>query len=127
MSDMSGMLDILVVNRNISNVDIFQMRTVSAGLWQFLTGMFLGLLAMVLHECGHLIAALVLGVRVTRVGLKWDKGMYVVRDRGTVHQNLLIALAGPLVNLLLVALQPWYPMFALANACCVLANVLPIE
>lgn len=101
------------------------MRTV--GLSQFVSGMFLGLLAMTLHECGHIIAARALGVRVTRVGLKWDKGMYIVRDRGTVNQNLLIALAGPLVNLLLVALQPWYPLFALANACCVLANVLPIE
>jgi len=103
------------------------MRTVSAGFSQFLVGMFLGLLAMVLHECGHFVAARALGVRVTRVGVKWDKGMYIVRERGSVSQNLLIALAGPLVNLLLVALQPWYPMFALANVCCVLANVLPIE
>lgn len=115
------------VNRSVWNVDMFHMHAVSVWLSQFVTGIFLGLLAMVLHECGHLIAALILGVKVSRVGLKWNKGMYVVRDRGTVHQNMLIALAGPLVNLLLVALQPWYPMFALANACCVLANVLPIE
>jgi Zn-dependent protease len=90
-------------------------------------GFGLGILAMVLHECGHLAAAAALGVRVKRIGIQWNKGLFTVRERGTVHQNLLISLAGPSVNLLLIAVEPWFPMFSLANLCCVLANMLPIE
>ncbi len=82
---------------------------------------------MVLHECGHLAAAALLNVRVKKVGLKWNKGLFTVRERGTVSQNLLIAMAGPLVNLLLVASGPWYPVLSLANFCYALANMLPIE
>jgi Zn-dependent protease len=92
-----------------------------------LLGSGLGLLAMVLHECGHLAAAVALGVRVKRVGIQWNKGIFTVREQGTVNQNLMIALAGPSVNLLLMAVEPWFPMFSLANLCCVLANMLPIE
>ena len=47
-----------------------------------------------------------LGVRVKRVGMKWNKGLYTVRERGTVFQNLVIAFAGPLVNLILIATAP---------------------
>jgi Zn-dependent protease len=89
-------------------------------------GIALGLIAMILHECGHLAAAAALGVRVKRVGVQWNKGFFTVRERGTVHQNLLIALAGPFVNLLLIAVEPWFPLFSLANVCCVMANMLPI-
>jgi Zn-dependent protease len=90
-------------------------------------GFVLGVLAMVLHECGRLAAAAALGVRVKRVGIQWNKGLFAVRDRGTVNQNLIIALAGPSVNLLLIVVDPWFPVFSLANVCCVLANMLPIE
>ena len=90
-------------------------------------GFGLGTLAMVLHECGHLGTAMALGVRVKRIGIQWNKGLFTVREQGTVHQNLLIALAGPSVNLLLIVFEPWFPMFSLANVCCVIANMLPIE
>jgi stage IV sporulation protein FB len=93
----------------------------------FFTGLGLGVIAMILHECGHLAAALMLGVRVKDVGMKWNKGLYTVREQGTVHQNLVIALAGPCVNLLLVITAPWFPVFSLANFCYALANMLPIE
>jgi len=93
----------------------------------FVNGMGLGLIAMALHECGHLAAAAMLGVRVKRVGIQWKKGFFTVRERGTVRQNLLIALAGPFVNLLLLILQPWFPLFGVANFCCALANMLPID
>ena len=96
-------------------------------LYPFAHGLGLGVIAMLLHECGHLLASLALGVRVKRVGMKWNKGLYPVRERGTVYQNLLIASAGPLVNLLLVATAPWPSPFGLANFCYALANVLPIE
>lgn len=90
-------------------------------------GFALGIVAMILHECGHLAAAAALGVRVKRVGIQWNKGLFTVRERGTDHQNLMIALAGPFVNLLLVVLEPWFPLFSLANVCCVMANMLPIR
>lgn len=93
----------------------------------FSSGMVLGIIAMILHECGHLAVAAALGVRVKRVGLKWNKGLFTVREQGTVYQNLLIALAGPFVNVLLVASGPWYPILGLANFCYGLANMLPIE
>jgi Zn-dependent protease len=96
-------------------------------LQPFFSGIVLGLIAMVLHECGHLVIAASLDVRVKHVGLKWNKGLFTVREQGTVYQNLLIALAGPFVNLLLVASGPWYPVFGLANLCYALANTLPIE
>lgn len=93
----------------------------------FLAGIGLGLLAMILHECGHLAAAIALDVPVRKVGLKWNKGLFTVREQGTLHQNLMIALAGPLVNLLLVASGAWFPVFGLANLCYALANTLPIH
>ena len=98
-----------------------------ARLYPFISGIALGVVAMVLHECGHLAIAAALGVRIKRVGVQWNKGIFTVREQGTVQQNLLIALAGPAINLLLVGTEPWYPVFSLANFCYALANMLPIE
>jgi len=94
--------------------------------YPFVNGLGLGVIAMLLHECGHIAAAMALGVRVKNVGIKW-KGLYTVRESGTAYQNLLIAAAGPFVNLLLVATEPWFPLFSMANFCYALANMLPIE
>lgn len=47
------------------------------------------------NECGHLATAFLIGVRVKQVGLKWNKGLFTVRESGTVPQNLAISLAGP--------------------------------
>ena len=93
----------------------------------FLKGTALGLIAMSLHECGHMGAAAALGVRVKRVGIDWKKGFFTVREKGTDQQNLVIALAGPFVNLCLLVLEPWCPLFSLANFSCALANMLPID
>jgi Zn-dependent protease len=96
-------------------------------LYPFLSGVVVGGLAMILHEWGHLATAFLIGVRVKQVGLKWNKGLFTVREPGTVPQNLAISLAGPTVNLLLIASEPWFPIFSLANFCYALANMLPIE
>jgi stage IV sporulation protein FB len=93
----------------------------------FINGLGLGVIAMLLHECGHLVAAMLLGVRVKNVGMKWNKGLYIVRERGTTQQSLLIALAGPFTNLLLIATSIWVPLFGAANLCYAIANLLPIE
>ena len=96
-------------------------------LFPFAEGLGLGVLAMLLHESGHLIAALVLGLRIKNVGMKWNKGLYTVRQHGTPLQNLLVSAAGPLTNTLLFAFVGTIPLFALANFCYALANMLPIE
>jgi Zn-dependent protease len=95
-------------------------------LQPFFSGLALGVLSMVLHECGHLAVAAALGVRVKKVGLQW-KGLYTVREQGTVQQNLLIAMGGPFMNVLLLLSAPWCPLFCLANSCYAIANMLPIE
>jgi len=87
----------------------------------------MGLAAMLLHEAAHLIAALALGVKVKRVGLKWNMGIYTVREAGPLSKNMLIAFAGPLMNILLVSLWQCSPTFGLANFCYALANLTPID
>lgn len=92
----------------------------------FFEGIFLGILAMLLHEAGHLLAALSLGIKIKSVGLRW-KGMYTVREAGPPAKNLLISLAGPLTNVVLMLCWHWSPTFGLANFCFALGNLLPIE
>jgi len=92
----------------------------------FFKGLLLGLLAAVLHEVGHLFAARAVGVKVKMVGLRW-KGLYMVREPGPPAKNLLISLAGPLTNLVLILSWHWSPGFGLANLCFAFFNLLPIE
>jgi len=96
--------------------------------WYFpvFQGMGLGLLAMVFHEGAHIGAAVTLGIKVKKVGMGW-KGMYTVRDAGTPRENLLISFGGPIMNLSLLVCWPYSPMFGLANLCCGVVNLLPIE
>jgi len=84
----------------------------------------LGVLAMVLHEAGHLLAAWATGVRVKRVAWRM-KGMCIVRETGTPMQNLAIALAGPLTNLLLMAVPS--STFRVANLCMLVCNLAPVR
>jgi len=93
---------------------------------QILQGMGLGLGAMVIHEAAHVFTAMALGVDVRRVGLGW-KGIYTVRAPGTPGKNLIISLAGPLTNLVLLLFWHWSPIFGIANICMGVVNLLPIE
>jgi hypothetical protein len=95
------------------------------GFAPFINGILFGLLAMVLHEIGHLSAAQALGLNVKRVGFSW-KGMYTVREAGPPEISLQVALAGPLTNLALLPLGTWVPIFGVANLFCGLFNLLPI-
>ena len=92
----------------------------------FLHGMALGLVAMAFHEAAHIVVAMALGIKVKKIGLGW-KGIYTVRDPGPPNKNLLVSLAGPLMNLALILTWYWFPIFGLANLCCGVVNFLPIE
>lgn len=89
--------------------------------------LFLGLSAMVLHEFGHLVTSLMVGIKVKSVGLCM-KGMYIVREAGSPAKNLLISLAGPLTNVALLLLF-WHasPTFTLANLCLAICNLAPVR
>ena len=89
--------------------------------------LFLGLTAMVLHEFGHLVTSLMVGVKVKSVGLCM-KGMYVVREAGTPAKNLLVSLAGPLTNVALLLIF-WHKSetFALANMCLAICDLAPVR
>jgi hypothetical protein len=93
----------------------------------FFEGLLLGVVAMLLHEAAHIFTAIGLGIEVKQVGIKWNKGLFTVRDTGTVSKNLLIALAGPMMNMILILSWHWSARFSLANFCYALANLLPIE
>jgi hypothetical protein len=89
-------------------------------------GFLLGLLAMVLHEGGHLAAAVVLGVKIKSIALRW-KGLATIREAGPPGKNLLVSLAGPFTNVLLLLAWHWSPRFGLANLCFAAVNLLPIN
>ena len=95
-------------------------------LYPIFQGMLTGLLAMALHECGHLLAATGLGVRIKSVAFRW-KGLCTVREAGPPMKNLLISLAGPFVNFVLILTWHSSPIFGLANLCFAFFNTLPIE
>lgn len=96
-------------------------------LWfiPILKGAAFGILAMALHEGGHIVTAWAVGVKVKRVGLCW-KGMYTVREAGPPAKNMQVSLAGPLANLALMIFWPLSPTFGLANFFCGVCNLLPI-
>ena len=89
--------------------------------------LFLGLLAMVLHETGHVLTSLMVGVKVKGVGLCM-KGVYIIREAGTPSKNMLISLAGPLTNVALLLLF-WKASqtFVLANMCLAICNLAPVK
>ncbi len=95
-------------------------------LLSMLVVMSLGIPAMLLHELGHLAAALLCGVKVKKVGLS-RTGLYTVREPGPRWANLCVSLAGPLVNLLLaIALRDVLHTFAWVNLFAFAYNFLPI-
>ena len=89
--------------------------------------LFLGGMAMVLHEFGHLVTSLMVGLKVKGVGLCM-KGMYIVREAGSPSKNMLVSLAGPLTNVALLLLF-WHASttFALANLCFAICNLAPVR
>lgn len=96
------------------------------GLFPFISGVAFGVLAMTIHELGHITAALLLGIQIKQVGLRW-KGLYTIREAGSPLRNIAVSLTGPLVNLALTLTVLFAPTFALANFCIALGNLIPIR
>jgi Zn-dependent protease len=90
-----------------------------------LEGVCLGLAAMAVHEAAHVLVALAIGIKVKRIGLEW-KGLYTIRDPGPPLKNLVVTLAGPLMNAILIVSWHWWPVFGLANLIFAVVNLLPI-
>ena len=83
--------------------------------------------ACMVHEYGHLTAALLQGVPVKRLGWRMFHGSYVLRERAPrLGVEILISVAGPAANLLTAALMypvVWFWSFNLVLA---LSNLVPI-
>ncbi|HEY6487999.1 MAG: hypothetical protein WCC26_09265 [Terracidiphilus sp.] len=97
-----------------------------AWLFPVFQGLLLGIIAMALHEAGHLMAAPLVGIKIKTVGLCW-KGLYTVREAGPPSKNMIVSLAGPAVNLLLLTCWPLSPSFGLANLCFCFFNLIPLQ
>ncbi|WP_339237068.1 M50 family metallopeptidase [Paenibacillus sp. FSL R5-0517] len=73
-----------------------------------LTGHFIELITLFaivfIHECGHAAAAALLGYRVLSIQMLPFGGVAVIEDGGTItaYREIMIALAGPLQNMLMV-------------------------
>jgi Zn-dependent protease len=82
------------------------------------------LISSFLHECGHLLAAWLCAVRVVGLNVSWTK--FAIRMvPATPDKQLFIALAGPMVNLLLAAVMTGFGMRM--NLILAFGNLLPIR
>ena len=91
--------------------------------------LFLIIFTLTLHEIGHAVTAIFCHVPIKKFGLSW-KGAFIVRESGTLVQNILISFAGPITNILLgIFLLPthnvWH-LFAEMNLVLGITNLLPI-
>jgi Zn-dependent protease len=88
------------------------------------------LASLLVHEMGHIVVALMLGVPVREFGLCW-LGAYNRRaDSRERRTEILISLAGPLTNILLAFPMHYVPVIgnqlALCNLLLGIFNLLPI-
>jgi Zn-dependent protease len=93
---------------------------------QFILYIVCCFIALLAHEAMHAAIALAVGVKVKKFGFSWQ-GPYLVRDPGSPRKNLLITVAGPLVNIVMIATWFWLPTFAITNLLLAVSNMLPIH
>ena len=108
-----------------------------------LTGHFIELITLFaivfIHECGHAAAAALFGCRVRSIQMLPFGGVAVIEDGGklTAYREIVIALAGPLQNVLMVGVVVLLRQFQLgdpvfldyiinANMLIALFNLLPV-
>jgi Zn-dependent protease len=87
----------------------------------------LAVFALAIHEAGHILSAVALGIRVKRIGITW-RGPFIVREQGSPVASAVVSLAGPVLNVIL-ALAYWEaaPVFARINMVLGLWNLLPFR
>jgi Zn-dependent protease len=84
------------------------------------------LIAIVGHELAHILMATALSVRIKRIGLSWA-GPYIVRDTGSLKQNLAITMSGCAFNIgIAICLMHVWAAAALVNMVLGVYNLLPI-
>jgi len=86
--------------------------------------------SLLLHEGGHILAAVLLGVPVREFGLR-IAGAYIRRARAaTLQDEVLIAASGPLMNFCLILPLSFVPVLghhlAYGNLALGLVNLLPL-
>jgi Zn-dependent protease len=86
--------------------------------------------SLLLHEVGHMSAAIMLGVPVREFGLSW-RGAYNRRAYASRRRDeIFISFAGPLTNLFLALPMLFLPVIgtqlALCNLLLCIVNLLPI-
>jgi Zn-dependent protease len=92
---------------------------------QFLTA---SLLALLVHEYGHLTVALLQGVHVKLLGWRSFKGAYIKRETSHSHlAEIMIAAAGPVANLLATLIPSANPWWVGVNLILALGNLLLIN
>jgi Zn-dependent protease len=81
-------------------------------------------LSVAAHEAGHLIPALLFGVKIKAAGVNW-MGCYVRRVRAAGWRESVICLGGPVVSLAIAlcttGLISWFNLWIL-----LLAQMLPL-
>lgn len=112
-------------------------------LGSLLTGHFLELMTLFgivfIHELGHAAAAAYFGWKVNEIKLLPFGGVAVTDESGTapVHEEVIVALCGPLQNLLMIAAaygaeamgwwhSEWAAYFVQANIMIGLFNLMPV-
>src|SRR5690349_16486846 len=69
------------------------------------TYILLAVFALAIHEAGHILSAIALGIRVKQIGITW-RGPFIVREQGSPAASAVVSLAGPVLNVIL-ALVYW--------------------
>ena len=84
-------------------------------------------LVFLIHESGHVLASLILSEprKVWGVGFNWT-GPHVLLTNDVPKVEMLVSLAGPLANLLMLGTAFWFPTFAVFNLVFGYINLLPI-
>jgi len=100
------------------------------GFWWGLAAAILLIASLLLHEVGHMLMAAALGVRVSEFGICLI-GAYNRRARGNSRRDeVLISLAGPLMNFALIVPCFFLPRIGfelmLCNLMLGVGNLLPI-
>lgn len=82
--------------------------------------------AALLHESAHALAGELLDLPAKGFRFSWGS-VAIVRSQGTPLSNLLVSAAGPSLSLLVAGLVwPYLHLFALANFCLGVANLIPV-